>query len=80
MTTQKSISLPDPLAEEVDEENLNLSRFVQDKLYKNLDAFGKCSGGCGDYTKRKVSAAGYKVLLCEPCEEKAEQFAEKHNH
>lgn len=37
MTKQKSISLPDELAEKVDEENLNLSRFVQEKLREEYE-------------------------------------------
>jgi len=29
--------------------------------------------------QKMLSAGGYKVPLCKPCEEKAEQFAEKHD-
>ena len=37
MTKQKSISLPDELVELVDKKNLNLSRFVQDRLREKYE-------------------------------------------
>lgn len=37
MTTQKSISLRDDQVEWIDENHLNLSRFVQDKLDEQMN-------------------------------------------
>lgn len=41
MTIRKNISLPDKQAEYVEENNINLSRFVQDRLKEDMDDRGE---------------------------------------
>jgi len=56
---RKTISLPDELAEFVEENHINLSRFVQDKLEELAE--GRDQGSEKDLTEEEVKEIGKKL-------------------
>lgn len=56
---RKTISLPDELADYVDENHINLSRFVQDKLRETINTSNKSD--IEDLSREEAKEIGQKL-------------------